>query len=867
MPENGLPAMLDGLQAIVGRENVLTSATDCLGYSRDMSIHVGLPEAVVFAESAEQVSRVLALANQAGLPVTVRGGGTSVTGASLPVKGGLVLNLVRMNRIREINRADGYAVVEPGVICQELNKALSPGHFYPPDPGSAPIATIGGMVSTNASGVRAVKYGTARDYVKAMEVVLADGRIIRTGSKAPKSSAGYDLNRLFATSEGTLGVITELTLRILPVPEYSIFAKLSFPSIVEAGATVEEIMRRGVPISTCEILDGVSIETVRKAMGLEIPAGVTCLLFMEIDGHRGSVESAAAQVDVIMKENGGLESEWSDDPVKRAAIWSARHGLVTSLSRIRPGQRQVPITEDFGVPMSRIPETIADIQAIGRKHGVEIATFGHIGDGNLHAVLLMDVRNQEHWETTRRIADDFIELTLKHEGTLTAEHGVGLAKSPFIARELGESLEVMASIKKALDPKNILNPGKLGFADSIRDIYEMNACGTLREGVSGDLSFGEELDREILSCVQCGFCTLGCPTFGVSQIETMNARGRNNLAFNLLTGKVRPSAEMAERLYQCTLCDNCKSTCPAGVRTSAIVQAARGRLYEAGLSPEIFNLAYRSIRENGNPFLEPRAKRTDVFPAGIPAEPEAEVLYWAGCLSSYQEMKVVPATVKALEAAGVKWTALGQEEGCCGYLAYLTGAMDRFKELAEQNIKAFESVGARTVLTTCPGCYKAFRDLYPEQTGKEVRVMHASEYFGGLAAEGRLPWREEAKALRAVYHDPCDLGRHMGVYEPPRELLRRLPGLELKEFPLNREMAKCCGAGGGMKGFDLDLSLELAERRVLSAVETGAEAIVSACPSCKQNFNQAAAKLKKDGRLQSKVKVYDLMELLAQRLA
>ena len=527
---------LDKLNEIVGPDNVLTSQADCLGYARDMSVHHGVPEAVVFVESTDQIAAIMKLANQEKVPVVTRGGGTSVTGAVLAPKGGIMLNLVRMNKIKQINKADGYVVVEPGVICNQLNAAVGPTHFYPPDPGSAPIATIGGMVSTNASGVRAVKYGTARDYVMAMEVVLADGEVIRVGGKAVKTSAGYDLPRLFSTSEGTLGIITELTVKVLPAPEYSAYAKLSFPTIVEAGAAVEEILTRGLPISTCEVLDGVSIDVVKKAMGLEVPDDVTCLLFMEVDGNKAAVTEQIDKINAICNEKGSVGQEWNDDPAKRAEIWSARQGLVPALSRVKPGYRQMTLVEDFGVPMTKIPETIADIQAIGKKHGFQIATFGHIGDGNLHAVVLFDPRNRQEWDTAKKIAEDFIELTLKYEGTLTAEHGVGMAKSPYIGRELGGGAKVMAAIKKALDPNNVLNPGKMGFEGSIKDIYEERGFERIIGGVDPALSYGRYVDNEIMACIQCGFCTLGCPTYASQQIETMNARGRVNLAYYLLSG-------------------------------------------------------------------------------------------------------------------------------------------------------------------------------------------------------------------------------------------------------------------------------------------------------------------------------------------
>jgi glycolate oxidase len=854
------------LKAIVGQENVHTGRIDCIGFSRDMSVHEGVPEVIVFATTTEAVSRVVKVAGTHKIPVVARGAGTSVTGAVLSAQGGILLDLSRMNRVLEINRNDSYVIVEPGIICNALNAQLEPSHFFPPDPGSAPICTVGGMIACNASGVRAVKYGTTRDYVKGLEVVLADGRIIHTGTLAPKSSAGYDLTRLFCTSEGTLGIITRATLKILPKPAYTAFAKASFPSVESAGAAVEKMLVSGIQLSSCEILDDVSIGVVKKAMNLEIPVEVKCILFIEIDGHKGAVQDYMGQIDAICRDLGGLGNEWSDDPNKRLAMWSARQRLVPALSRVKPGYRQIPVVEDFGVPISQIPATIKEIQKIGEKYQVSIATFGHIGDGNLHAVNLMNVRNQEEWDTLRLIAQDFIELTLKFKGTLTAEHGLGMAKSPFIGQELGEGLEVMEGIKKALDPDNILNPGKMGFKGSTRDILGNFAYAQLLDHPEEVRSFGEKIDNELLACIQCGFCRAGCPTYAQSGLETMNARGRVLLAFDLMSGRLQPSEEIAQRFYQCTTCLNCKYTCPSQVEVSDVIQAARKRLAESGFLPAVFQSSGKSISLYGNPFGEPREKRTDVFPVGFkPGRKGAEVLLFGGCVASYQDINMIPHLMTILDRAGVSYTALGQEEDCCGYLSYLVGAEDNFRTCVQNNSQKFADLGIKEIVTSCPGCFRTLSKLYPAYGGAgNITVHHGVTYLNDLLSQGRIPLKESGP-LVVAYHDPCDLGRHMQVFEEPRNILKQLPGVQLNEFKLNRLLAKCCGSGGGVKGFDNPLSQDIAYSRVLQAAEIGAEVIVSACPSCKSNLTQGAARLRKEKK--GKIKVKDITELVANALA
>jgi glycolate oxidase len=857
---------LEELKAIVGEANVYTGRIDCIGVSRDMSVHEGIPEVIVFVRTTDEVSRVIKTAAAHKVPVVARGAGTSVTGAALPAQGGILLDLSRMNRVLEINRSDGYVVIEPGIICNALNAALEPSHFFPPDPGSAPICTVGGMIACNASGVRAVKYGTTRDYVKGLEVVLADGRVIRTGTFAPKSSAGYDLTRLFSTSEGTLGIITEATLKILPKPAYIAFAKASFPSVDSAGQAVEKILTSGIPLSSCEILDDISIGVVKKAMNMDIPEEVRCILFIEIDGHKAAVQDYMNQTDAVCKELGGLGNEWSDDPNKRLAVWSARQRLVPALSRVKPGYRQIPVVEDFGVPISQIPATIKAIQQIGEKYNTSIATFGHIGDGNLHAVNLMDVRNPKEWETLRKIAQDFIDLTLKFKGTLTAEHGLGMAKSPFIREELGEGLEVMERIKKALDPDNILNPGKMGFKGSLQDILGNFAYAQFCDKPEEVQSFGNRIDNELLACIQCGFCRAGCPTYAQSGLETMNARGRVLLAFDLMSGRLQPSEALAERFYQCTTCLNCKYTCPCQVEVSEIIQAARARMAEKGFLPPVFQSSGKSISQYGNPFGEPREKRTDVFPSGFePGRKGAEVLLFGGCVASYQDVNMIPNLMAILNKAGISYTALGQEEDCCGYLSYLVGDEAGFRSCVQNNAKKFADLGVKEIVTSCPGCFRTLAKLYPAYGGaSEIKVHHVVTYLNNLMEQGKIPLKEK-EAMVVAYHDPCDLGRHMQVFEEPRNLLKQIPGVQLNEFKMNRLLAKCCGSGGGVKGFDNPLSQDIAYNRVLQAAETGAEVIVSACPSCKSNLTQGAARLRKEKK--GKIKVKDITEMIANALA
>ena len=855
------------LEEIVGEENVRTDVVELMSYSRDMSVHVGVPDAIVFAHSTDQVSKIMNLANERKIPVTPRGSGTSVTGAVLAPKGGIILDLSKMNKIKEINREDGYVVVEPGVILNNLNAALAPTHFYPPDPSSGVLASIGGTVATNASGERAVKYGGTKDWILGLEVVLADGRVVKTGTTVPKSSSGFDLTHVFIGSEGTLGVVTEITAKIIPMPEYVAFTTISFQNLEDAGNTVTEILTQGIPLSKCEVLDKVSLDVVKEVMGLEIPDEVGCMLFVQVDGQKATVQDQMEQISEIANRHNQIGMEWTDDAQEMAKIWAARSGLVAALSKVVRGERLIPLVEDFGVPISKIPDVITEVQKVGKKHGFRIASFGHVGDGNIHAVLLLDARKKEHWEKGREIAKDFIDVTLKLDGTLTAEHGTGMAKSPYMVEELGAGQDVMRSIKQALDPNGILNPGKMGVDDLVRDIYDYFAFTDLLERPEEVESYGADVDNEILACIQCGFCRLGCPIFAETALESRNARGHVILAYNLMTGAIEPSKELAASFYQCTTCLNCKATCPAGVEVAEIVGAARQRLVEAGYLPEVFTPMVESLREEGNPFGELAEKRTETYPSGYEertrAPEEVDVLLYLGCTGSYQDLYIVPSMMEMMDKLGGKYAILGEEENCCGYVAYLIGDDDTFRECMEKNVETFSELNPKMIVTTCAGCHRTLRDLYREHSDFDVPVLHGVEYMDQLISEGKLKFEGEFP-MKVVYHDPCDIGRHMSIYEPPRDVLKAIPGLELMEFKSNRALAKCCGGGGGLKGYDSELSSVLAEKRVGEAMDMGAEVIVSACPTCKSNLKLAAAKLQRERR--QRMKVMDITEVVAEAL-
>ncbi|MBU1627704.1 FAD-binding protein [bacterium] len=853
------------LQEIVGEKNVWTDKLERICYSRDMSVHSAEPDVIVFPTTTEEVSQIMALADANRIPVTPRGAGTSVTGAIIPCYGGIILEMNKMKQIKLIRRRDRYAVVEPGVILKNLNDALAPNFFFPPDPGSSAICTIGGMVSLNASGIRAVKYGTTRDYVLAAEIVLPGGRIIRTGTKAPKNSSGYDLTRILTNSEGTLGVITEITLKILPKPEFVAFATASFEKIEDAGEAITEIVRSGIQLSAGEIIDNISIKVVNEAMSLNLPE-VESMLLLEIDGHKQAVKENMERVLKICIEHDGKDVHSSDDPSERAKMWAARARLVAALSRYKPGKRLIPIGEDIGVPISIIPIAVKEIQKIAKKNNITIASFGHIGDGNLHATFITDVRNKEEWEIVERVGREITEAALSLGGTISAEHGIGIAKAPFAKKEHGYGHQIMKEFKHMIDPNNIMNPGKLGFDDKKHGILDYFAFQKVVGSPSSLRSFGKKIDDEILICVQCGFCRLGCPVFNQTSLVSTNARGRVSLAYALMTNDIQPSKQLANRFYECTLCRNCTHTCPSGVDVQEIVDAVRKLIYKAGYLPDTHKALLMNMNEFGNPF----GLKMDKVPKNFLLSDEEkkdiskkskklDALVYFGCLPYYQDLRMVPSILKILKSADINFSTLDKDESCCGYVSYILGT-DNFEHHMEKLAKKIYQMEPELLVTPCSGCYKAFKTLYPQHVQFQIPVKHLVEYINDLVTEGKLEIKKEYPK-KVAYHDPCDLGRHLGIYEPPRELLKKISGLELLEFKFNRELARCCGGGGGVSAFDPELSNDIAGVRIKEAMEIDTDVITSACPSCKDTFKKGISKLRKDHGV--KMKILDIMEIIA----
>jgi D-lactate dehydrogenase (cytochrome) len=450
------PTLLASLRQRLG-DRLSTSAAVCEQHGKDESYHAAhAPDAVAFAQSTEEVAAIVALCAEHRTPVIAFGTGTSLEGHVAALKGGVCIDLSQMNRVVRVNAEDLDATVEAGVTRKQLNEYLrDTGLFFPIDPGAD--ASLGGMAATRASGTNAVRYGTMRENVLALTVVLSDGKVIRTAQRARKSAAGYDLTRLFVGSEGTLGVITEVTVRLYGIPEAISAASCAFPTIANAVDTVILTIQSGVAVARIELLDEAQINAINKYSKLDHQVAPT--LFFEFHGTEAGVAEQTDLVKAIAAEHGGDDFRWATTPEARSKLWQARHDAYYAALALRPGSKGWPT--DVCVPISRLAECIAETKRDLAQSTIPSALAGHVGDGNFHLIFMIDPQRPEEIAEASRLNDRMVARALAMEGTCTGEHGIGYGKMDFLIAEHGEAVAVMRSIKQALDPNDIMNPGKI----------------------------------------------------------------------------------------------------------------------------------------------------------------------------------------------------------------------------------------------------------------------------------------------------------------------------------------------------------------------------------------------------------------------
>ncbi len=447
------------IRKIVGKANCSRENADRVCYAYDATARTFLPEAVAFPGSTREIADIMELASRKSFPVVPRGSGSGMTGGSLAIEGGLVLVTSRLNQIIDVDKDNLTARVQPGVITGEFQAAVEKQKlFYPPDPASAAFSSLGGNVAENAGGPRAVKYGVTRDYVLGMEVVLPTGEIIRTGVQTAKGVAGYDLTRLIVGSEGTLGIITEIRLRLLPLPAGIGTMTAAFQDLRTAAETVSHIIAGGIIPRTIEFLDNPCIRCAENSLRAGLPVDAAAMLILSVDGMPEENEVALSRLTAICREQGASEVKTAETREAADRIWQARKAVSPALFTYAPDK----INEDIVVPRSRIPEIVEKIQELGRETGLLTAGFGHAGDGNIHVNVMLDKNDPAQLQKAKAAIETLFDFTISLGGTLSGEHGIGITKSAFMPKEFGTAeMTLMKKIKTVFDPGNILNPGKI----------------------------------------------------------------------------------------------------------------------------------------------------------------------------------------------------------------------------------------------------------------------------------------------------------------------------------------------------------------------------------------------------------------------
>jgi len=454
---------IEYLTSIVGSDNIYTDKAHKRAYSYDATRTFYEPDAVVFPRNEEDISKILSYCNDNGIVIVPRGAGSGFTGGALPVNGGIVLALEKhMNKILEIDLENMLAIVQPGVINKDLQHHVEElGLFYPPDPASEEYSTLGGNVSENAGGMRAAKYGITKDFVMALRAVLPNGNIIRAGKRTIKDVAGYNIAGILTASEGTLAVITEITLKLLPKPKFAKSYMGIFPDVNSAMNAVFRSLANGANPVAMEFLDSLVVQAVQEKLGIELPSEAGALLIGDVDGN--VEEEVAFQLETLeksFKENGAVEFRVATDQAQRDELWRARRGASPSITIF--GSKK--LNEDISVPRSKLPQALEEIYKIGEKYNFKVPCFGHAGDGNIHVNVMVDGSNEKELEDGHKAIKEIFQLVVDMGGTLSGEHGIGLSKAEFMNIAFSdEEIELFKRVKEAFDPNNILNPGKMGL--------------------------------------------------------------------------------------------------------------------------------------------------------------------------------------------------------------------------------------------------------------------------------------------------------------------------------------------------------------------------------------------------------------------
>jgi len=858
MKENSL---VKDLKSIMG-DRVTASEFERWFYTSDI-LHIPrgirallktMPSAIVKPETAEQVSAVVNYCQRHGVPVVPRGAGSSGVFGSVPKKGGVVLDLMDLEQVIDIDTEREVATAEAGVTWWQLERRLKrQGLSLRSYPSSAKSATLGGWVMTSGLGIGSLKYGPVFDYLLSAEVVLADGSIREYGT-------GEGLEHFFET-EGILGIITRLTLKVRKTPRFSSHHLVYFDDMENLFQALTFLANTEPHPYNVELLDHEYLALL-KASGYPVTdfGSGSGVLLATYDGEKEEVEEGKRHLEKLASLYRGVEREGAEQE------WQQRFNML----RVK---RAVPsiIPSSVYLPLGQAAQFYSSLERMNKR---SIGLVGYvISDSWCDLMPLVATDEKKAMEytfalhTPREVSNLALSLGGKPGG------GIGVWNAPYKNELLDkERIADIKKLKDELDPGKIMNPGMwleppllfkprayqlgMGIVSKLDRVLPTR-IGKIEAG---------GFENELAACVQCGYCMNSCPTR--QEWLSSTPRGRILMSKELFLDHPQQNNEQItqeylERVFQCTLCGRCGVDCSVDIKSRPMWLGVRNHLIKNGLEVESLKDLTGVINESHNIADRPNEQRANwvkrlKLPYDLRSKKTAEVIYFVGCVTSFFPMAqpAARAFAQILDAAGIDFAIAGGEEWCCGFPLMATGRNEAAESCIRHNIERVEEMGAKTIVMTCPGCYRVWKDEYYDATGQRhpFNVLHATEFIARLIEDSRIGIKGLEENI--TYHDPCDLGRNCGIFDEPRYIIEKIPGLNLVELEDNREYGNCCGSGGDLLASNQDLSLAIARRKVDEILNTGVETVATACPSCVRAIHMAKTAEK------AKLNVLDITELV-----
>jgi len=823
------------LKEIVG-ERVTTSHFERWFYTSDLipvprwvrGLFKTMPAAVVKPKTELEIGAILGYCSRNQIPVVPRGGGSSGLFGAVPKKGGIVLDLLDLSQVIEVDKDRELVTTEAGITWWELDKRLrKEGMTVRSYPSSARSATVGGWIMGSGLGIGSLKYGSVFEQLVSAEVALSDGTVRQYIS-------GQGLEWFFE-SEGILGILTKVSLRVRRLPESALHHLLYFDDVKDLFDFVNALANTSPCPYAIEIFDHKYLGLLKAADYKVTDFGTDSgVVLVSYEGDKKEVDEGRRVTEKLMSQFNGEAREGAEEE------WKQRFNML----RIR---RAVPtvIPSSVHVPLTNLTQFYSGLDKLKKR---PIGLLGHVVSKSECLVMPMLVSNEKKameytfaLHTPRELSNLALSLGGKPGG------GLGVWNAPYKNEILSQQeAEEIKKRKRELDPKGILNPGMwldppllfrpsvyqfaMAFASKLDRILPTSAGGLGEQG----------FEREFAACVQCGYCTGYCPTR--QQWLSTTPRGRILMTKNLYPEKITP--DYVKSVYQCSLCGRCKVDCSVDIKSPEMWADLRSQLVKNGFELDSLKALTATIDETHNIVARPNDQRTGwtrrlKLPYGL--EKKAAVIYFVGCLTSFYPMvqDIARSFARILDSAGIDFAILGGEEWCCGYPLISAGHKEAAAKSMQHNMDGVKELGAKSVVMTCPGCYRMWRDEYYNITGQKppFDVAHSTEFIVRLIEQGRIGFDELNDSI--TYHDPCDLGRNSGIYNEPRHIINKIPGLSFAELEDNGEYCNCCGSGGDLLASNEDLSLDIARRKVSEVLDTGVQTLVTACPACVRAITMA----------------------------